>query len=207
MKFLASKIVFALLLGAISSTSIAATLFNRADFGSVAIEYDFENSSEGQTVVTDGNLQISGGEVGTLNLPFPIDIGADSKIYDSDSSIELSFFEPIAAVGFNFVIDFIDSLTLSLLDETDSLLSSTTLSQAALSSCPSPADSIACGFIGVNAGVNLVSKAVFEYSGTVINQFPFIDNIIFQTVPTPGIIWLFGPGLLALVWNRKRKAA
>jgi hypothetical protein len=209
MKFPALKFVFALCLSFFSTTSIAATLFNRADFGANAVEFGFDGIPSDTESFVEGNLEVEGGGFVLLTGPNTTDIvgeayaNVNSTGSSSTTEMTFNFLEPITAFGFDFFTT-LTEISLELFDINDNLLEAITFNPQT-QPCPPPNDPEAsCGFIGLNAGNNLVNEAIFKFAG--LTQFPPVtvgDNIIYQ-VPTPGILWLLSTGFLGLYWSRKQ---
>lgn len=59
MKSLTLKIVLTLFLSVLSASSIAATLFDRDDFGANAVEFGFDGLSDGTIIAGAGNLVVN----------------------------------------------------------------------------------------------------------------------------------------------------
>ena len=224
------KIIIPLLFSAFSAPSNAATVLNRSDFGPQAVEYGFDNGVLGDATAGDGNLLVSTPDnqgivfdsndpdfVGTfqlLNMPLPIYL----KTAQGTKTIRMDFEqEPIGRFGFNFLVINNDQpspvfdLTLSLFDENNNQLGFYNLTGANQTSCNMPVLAYStCGFIGLGINSNTIAFASVDY--TFIGTSPIdetifrfgIDNIIYQLVPTPGIIWLIGAGLPGLLLARKK---
>ena len=204
MKAQVLQIIFAVFLSVLSNTTIAATLFNRSDFGANAVEFGFD-TFDGDTNPGDGNFSAQGVLVrGVGDISF-----ADEEITEpfavsgTTNLINFTFDEPASAFGFNFAINNPDPFRFFIADSNNNEIESFTLNPADFSSCTSPTFFV-CGFIGLDAGSNQISSAGFQKINTFSNFGPIIDNVIYETVPTPGILWLLSTGFLGLYWSRKR---
>lgn len=203
MKFLALKLVFALFLSILSTSSIAATLINRADFGVNAVEFGFD-TIVGDDDPTDGNFTALGGEVrGSGDTNFS-DQGIDLPLayLSKPDNFTFTFAESVSAFGFNFASSEEAEYALVIADINDNILGFVSLDPDILSPCIGTA-AFVCGFVGLNVNSNQISQAFFidqDQSGFVTT----IDNVIYETVPTPGILWLFSTGFLGLYWSRKQ---
>lgn len=204
MKFPASKFVFALFLSVSSTTSIAATLFNRADFGANAVEFGFD-THVGDIDPSDGNFSAEGGEVrGSGDTDFSNQGITEPLAYlspDTDPFI-FTFSDPVSAIGFNFAFSEAANYVLAIVDASQNVFGAVFLDPNDFDSCTGTAKFV-CGFVGLNVGSNQILGAGFLQQGT--STFgTVIDNVIYETVPTPGILWLLSTGFLGLYWSRKR---
>ncbi len=223
-----TKLIFALCMGSFSAFSNAATILDRSDFGPQAVEYGFDNAQLGDLTAGDGNLLVSTsdgkgsvfdsndpnfqGVFQSLNMPLPIYM----RTAENTKSITLNFAqESIGRVGFDFLIvnaqpSPVFDLSLSLFDEDNNQLGFYNLAAANQPPCNVPVlANSTCGFIGLGINSNTIAFASVNY--TLLGNPPIdetilrfgIDNIIYQLVPAPGVIWLIGLGLPGLLLVRK----
>ncbi|WP_414756736.1 hypothetical protein [Anabaena sp. CCY 9910] len=174
--------------GIASAGSSQAARIQRSEFNASAINVDFESSPMFQRTVSDGNLTVSNGVVSFAG-PVPDDYLSGKSYYDGgDSSvIRFDFLNPVSAVGTNFLAAYYSNTTLSIFDSANRLIESLTLRGFGLPTVFSSP----YGFIGLNAGSNLIAYATID---TPLNGSElFVDNIIYQTenttaVPEPSFI-------------------
>ncbi|MGB3725778.1 MAG: PEP-CTERM sorting domain-containing protein [Glaciecola sp.] len=197
-KFLKGLVAgFALLLSGIAN----AGLITLSEFDATATTYDFSGLTDGATTVGDGFLTVSNGEVisineGSLIAPAYYD-GEDSSV------IRFDFLTLVSAIGLDFYVND-QPTTLSIFDSTDSLIESITISNIGLPT----STGFPYGFIGVNAGANLISYATVDTP--LIGNELVVDNIIYQStteVPEPSTLAVFTLGLMGLASRKLKKQA
>jgi len=206
MKFPALKLVFALFLSILSTTSIAATSFDRDDFGANAIEFGFSigniaAAGDGNFLADTNDGTVKGvGDVNFLNegITEPFAFAGASNQHD------FTFADPVSAFGFNFAFNEDDTYIFSVADSSNNIIASATLNPTDFGSCTGTTFFV-CGFIGLNVDSNQILSANFD-NQTTSSFGPIIDDVIYETetVPTPGILWLFSTGFLGLYWSRKK---
>lgn len=178
--------------------SAQAAVITRAEFGSDAVNYGFENSAEGVLKPTDGFLTVSGAYVtGGYNVP-----GQNGFTYTNAGSygtaagaaMRFSFASAVSAVGFNAYYNNAPVL-FQVFNAQGTLLDS-------ISTMPTDCGSI-CGFIGLKA--NGISYAIASLPSVNAHNL-FADNVVYETqdVPEPASIALFGLGALALGLRRRK---
>lgn len=180
MKFPALKFIFAVFLSISSTTSIAATLFNRADFGANAVEFGFD-TFDGDLNPGDGNFSAQLGRVRRLvDFGFSDEGITEPLIYKGFSNhMDFTFNDPVSAFGFNFAFGKDDTYIFSIADSINNIIGSVTLNPTDFGSCTSTT-SLACGFIGLNVDSNQISSAVLRLTTASIIG-PLIDNVIYET--------------------------
>jgi hypothetical protein len=198
-------------LALIFSSASNASLIDRIDFDTGAIDYGFDGVALGEeATVIDGILSVSNGvtskvAVGDLFSPSYSDGGNGSEIRFDFSSL-------VSAVGVDFFANPADT-TLSIFGATANLLESFTVPTGDMFVCTPGL----CGFVGIDFGSDLISYAIIDTSLTLPQPGIeiYVDNIIYQSgvsagppsaVPVPAAVWLFGTALIGLVGFGKRKA-
>lgn len=185
---------FALIFSSITNAGFIAV----DDFDADATIFDFTGFDIGEITAGDGVLSISNGVVtsndfGNLNGKSYYD-GADSSV------IRLDFVTMVSAVGLDFYVNN-QPTTLSIFDVNNVLIESVVVSDIGL-----PVEFFPYGFIGVNAGANLISYATVD---TPLNGNELvIDNIIYQdinSIAEPSALAIITMGIIALVLRRFRK--
>ncbi len=220
------KIILALSLAAFSVFSSAATLLDRSEFGPLAVEYGFDNASDGDPTAGDGNLLVSVpdnlGMVVNFAIPplFPAPVYARTTLSSSPGQpplIDLAFEAySVARVGFNYIFPKDNSgislfdLSLTLFDDSNNQLDFYNLAATEQTDCNIPGippDEATCGFFGLGIASSNIAFASIEFSYVGPNPTPditlAIDSLIYS-IPAPGVLWLIGlgfPGLL-LVWKK-----
>ncbi len=223
MKSHLTKLIFALCMGAFSAFSNAATILDRSDFGPQAVEYGFDNGSEGDPTAGDGNLLVSVsdnlGQI-TEDIIFPsFTAPAYARANFSNPAgqpliINLTFEDyPVAKVGFDYFLPknlsgiSMYDLSLTLFDDNNTQLGFYDLAASEQSDCAAALpDEATCGFFGLSIGNNNIYFASIEFTSvgtTPIEPFPLeIDNLIYS-IPAPSVVWLIGLGLPGLLLVRK----
>jgi len=184
----------------IAATAIAqASVITRAQFGTTAVTYGFENSAVGALTPSDGFLTVSGAHVNRGYIP----AGQSGLNYTNDgqystvagAAMRFSFTSTVNAVGFNAYYNNAPIL-FQVFNSQNVLLDS-------ISTSPTDCGAI-CGFVGLRA--DGISYAIASLP-TVHRHNLYADNIIYQaqsqSVPEPTSIVLFGIGALALGLRRR----
>ncbi|MFB2937850.1 hypothetical protein ACE1B6_21590 [Aerosakkonemataceae cyanobacterium BLCC-F154] len=205
MKVLDKLVVFAAIalgFGVIGTSSSQAASINRSDFNADAINFNFESTAINNTTATDGNLTVTNGT--TLNVGSVGYISGKSYYDGGDSSvIRFDFLNSVSAFGVDFLANNAN-INLRIFDKTNNLIDSLTLDWTKLPNAGFP-----FGFIGLNAGSNLIAYATIDTP--LIGNELYIDNIIYQTqtatsVPEPvSALGLLAFGTLGAGSMLKRK--
>ena len=212
------KITLALSLVTFSVFSSAATIFQRSDFGPQAVEYGFDNAQVGDTTPGDGNLTVVGiisgrvedsQEINFDDQGFTGPLGYATTIANGQQSgFNFLFDDPVSAVGFNFAVGALDQtkMVFALVDDNNQTIDFINVFGSDLDICTDTnLVDFRCGYIGLSAESNIVSRAELTPSFASVTFRPWHgDNIIYQKVPAPGIIWLIGLGFPGLLLARKK---
>ncbi len=182
-----------------------AALINRVDFGGGAIDYDFSGDSSGAATATDGNLTVSGGAVFTGVTAGPLVIPMYANVSTS-APIRLDFLSLVSAVGFDYAtLDSNNDLTISVFDNTNTLLETHTIDSTGIPLCPGFVNP--CGFAGVDVGAPSISYAILQAAASPLM---LVDNVIYEssasTVPVPATLSLLTAGLLGFRIFRKKQS-
>ncbi|MGB0748118.1 MAG: PEP-CTERM sorting domain-containing protein [Magnetospiraceae bacterium] len=130
------------------------------------------------------------------------DLVSPTYLDTTNNNIRLDFSSAVSAIGLDFNSNNVN-VTLFVFDALDNLLESLTIPTAEQFSC----GSFLCGFVGIDVGSNLISYATVDTP--MANTSIFIDNIIYQQVPEPATLALFGLGLagMGVAARRRQKTA
>ncbi len=218
MSLVMKKIILALSLITFSVFSSAATIFQRSDFGPNAVNYGFDNAAVGDTTAGDNNLTFSGiasglvddaAQINFNNQGFTGPLGYRTVVGGFQSGFNFQFNTPVSAVGFNFAVGAIDitEVQFSIRDINNQTIEFIPILGSDLDICTGTnLVNYRCGYIGLDAGSNIIARAELVPRFNVVTSFFWnADNIIYQKVSAPNVLWLIALGLPGIFLNRTKK--
>lgn len=185
--------IFAITASLLIAIPVQATPIAFADFDASAVQYDFNSATFNSTTATDGFVTFSDGIVRNAS-PGSAGFSYDNSNSPQGGFLRFDFATAVSAVGFIAYYNNRDVL-FQVFDSVGTLLDSST-------SSPTDCGSI-CGFIGLDVGSNNISYALASVPLRDSMHNLYIDDVIYQSVPAPAAVILFGLGL-ALLGARRR---
>jgi hypothetical protein len=168
----------------------------RADFGSTAVNFDFQTATEFASTASNGTVTVTttganGGviDLGALSPAGPITgkyfvPGVTTSPFNFGTTT-LSFSSGVSAVGFDFlsIPDVFDFFSLSIFNQAGALLG-TALQGSALTSTAINFQGtyFEYGFFGLESTSNDIFSAVLSFTGNAIPGGLGLDNIVYESI-------------------------